>query len=145
MAIDGQQVSVRPRSALAEMSSCGPWQIAATGLPAVHRVAREVDHRVAHAHLVGRVAAGNHERVEVLHPRGAGGEVGRDDRVAALARDTPRRAVGPTIVTVAPAARSASSGPVSSRSSNSSSTSIATRLPDSTLRRLMCGDSTAMS
>ena len=38
-------------------------------------------------------------------------------------------AVGPTSVTVAPAARSASSGPVSSRSSNSSSTSIATRLP----------------
>src|SRR5262245_46298716 len=38
-------------------------------------------------------------------------------------------AVGPTIVTVAPAPRSASSGPTSSRSSKSSSTRIATRLP----------------
>src|SRR6185503_13779914 len=41
-------------------------------------------------------------------------------------------AVGPMIVTVAPAERNASSGPVSSRSSNSFSTSIATRLPVST-------------
>ncbi len=49
-------------------------------------------------------------------------------------------AVGPTSSTVAPAARSASSGPVSSRSSNSSSTSIATRLPDS---GCIAGDSTA--
>ncbi len=32
MAIDGQQVSVRPLSELAEISSDGPWQIAATGL-----------------------------------------------------------------------------------------------------------------
>src|SRR4030081_3892461 len=46
-------------------------------------------------------------------------------------------AVGPTIVTVAPAARSASSGPVSSRSSNSSSISIATRLPVSAAPSLM--------
>ncbi len=34
MAIEGQHVTVRPRSALTEISSCGPWQIAATGLPA---------------------------------------------------------------------------------------------------------------
>src|SRR6185503_14081057 len=47
--------------------------------------------------------------------------------------------VGPTIVTVAPAARSASSGPISSRSSNPSSTSIATRLPDNTTCSLMAG------
>ena len=44
---------------------------------------------------------------------------------------------GESIVTVAPAARNASSGPVSSRSSNPSSTSIATRLPVSTARSLM--------
>src|SRR5438132_14212792 len=41
-------------------------------------------------------------------------------------------AVGPTSVTAAPAALSAWSGPVSSRSSNPSSTNIATRLPAST-------------
>src|SRR2546428_6442575 len=40
-------------------------------------------------------------------------------------------AAGPTSVTTAPAARSASSGPVSSRSSKPSSTSIAIRLPAS--------------
>ena len=74
-----------PRSALAEMSSDGPWQMAATGLFGFHRVAREVDHRVAHPHLVGRVAARNHQRVEILHPRRAGGEIRRDDGLAALA------------------------------------------------------------
>ena len=31
---DGQQVSVRPRRTLAEISNCGPWQMAATGFPA---------------------------------------------------------------------------------------------------------------
>ena len=100
-------------------------------LAGLHRVAREIDHRVAHAHLVGRVAAGNDERVEVLHARGAGGEVGRDDGLAALAAVLGAGRRADDRRPSAPAARSASSGPVSSRSSNSSSTSIATRLPAS--------------
>src|SRR5207248_8465612 len=33
IAIDGQHVSVRPRSTSAEIRTCGPWQMAATGLP----------------------------------------------------------------------------------------------------------------
>ena len=91
MAIDGQQVSVRPRSALAEISTCGPWQIAATGLPALHRIARQVDHRVAHAHLVRRVAAGNDQRVEVLDLRRAGRDVRCARPPRRACRDTARR------------------------------------------------------
>ena len=85
MAIDGQQVSVRPRSALAEMSTCGPWQIGRDRLAGLHRVAHEIDHRVAHPHRVRRVAAGNHERVEVLHPRRPAARSAVTTAVSALA------------------------------------------------------------
>ncbi len=84
MAIDGQQVSVRPLRELAEISSDGPWQIAADRLVGFHRVARQIDHRVPHAHLVRRVAARNHERVEIGHARGAGRDIRRDDGVPRL-------------------------------------------------------------
>src|SRR5712671_3410606 len=136
MAIDGQQVSVRPRMALAEISNCGPWQIAATGLP---------------ASIAWRVKSTIAWRMRILSgacPPGMTSASKSFMRAAPAARSdvttaSPRLpvngapAVGPMIVTVAPAARSASSGPVSSRSSNSSSTSIATRLPVSTPPSLM--------
>ena len=97
-------------------------------LAGVHGVAREIHHRVAHAHAIGCVAAGDHERVEVGDARRAGRHVRRHRRIAAFA--AVRCAFdGATIVTVAPAARSTLSGPVNSKSSNSSSTRIATRLP----------------
>ena len=54
-------------------------------LVGVHRIAREIDHRVPHAHLVGRVTARDDQRVEILHARRAGGDVRRDDRLSALA------------------------------------------------------------
>ena len=57
MAIEGQQVTVRPRSTSAEMSSCGPWQMAATGLAGGGHVSRQVDHRVPHAHALGGIPA----------------------------------------------------------------------------------------
>jgi len=105
IAIDGQQVSVRPFSELDEMSSGGP--VADRGPPACwppsHRGARSTmawRMRI----LSGRVPAGNHQRVEVVHgapaparqvgghpprrralPRNCAPAVGADDR------DHPRR------------------------------------------------------
>src|SRR4051794_41346302 len=38
------------------------------------RIARQIDHRVPHAHLVRRVPAGNYQRVEIGDPRAAGGD-----------------------------------------------------------------------
>src|SRR2546428_3930898 len=55
------------------------------GFAGVHRVAREIDHRVTHAHLVRRMTAGNHERVEIVHARRPGREIRCDDGVSALA------------------------------------------------------------
>src|SRR6185503_7942209 len=128
--MEGQQVSVRPRSALAEMSSCGPWQMAATGLPAL---------------IASRARSTIAWRIRILSGACPPGMTSASKSFifaepAAMSEvtvATPRLPlnsapeVGPTRVTVAPAARSASSGPVSSRSSKSSSTSIATRLPAS--------------
>ena len=59
--------------------------MAATGLAAVHGLARQIDHRVAHPHLVGCVTARNHDRIEVLDFRGARGELRAHHRLAALA------------------------------------------------------------
>ena len=56
------------------IKTCGPWQMAATGFPAAIAPGDEIDHRVAHAHAVRRVAAGNDQRIELFHTRGAGGE-----------------------------------------------------------------------
>src|SRR6267143_827539 len=128
IAIDGQQVSVRLRSVSAEMRSWGPWQIAATGLP---------------ASIASRARSTIAWRMRILSgawPPGMTSASKSFMRAAPAATSevtiaTPRfplnatPAVGPTSTTVAPASRSASSGPLSSRSSNSSSTSIATRLP----------------
>ena len=106
-------------------------------LAGLHRVAHEIDHRVAHAHPVGRVAAGDDERVEILDARRAGREVRRDDRLAALAVVLGARRRPDDRHRGADARAAASSGPVSSRSSNSSSTRIATRLPDSDVAAAM--------
>jgi hypothetical protein len=83
IAIDGQHVSVRPRRTLAEMRSCVADR--RDRLAGFHCVAREIDHRVAHAHPIGGVSARNDERVEILHACGAGGHVRRHDGFAALA------------------------------------------------------------
>ena len=66
MAMDGQQVSVRPRSDVGGDEHLRSVADGRDRLAGLHRVARQIDHRVPHAHLVGRMAAGNDERVEVL-------------------------------------------------------------------------------
>src|SRR5580704_1166437 len=144
MAIDGQQVSVRPRSAFAEISSCGPWQMAATGLPvSIASRARSTiacRRRILSGAWPPGMTSASKSRIRAS-------PAAMSEVTVASPRfprnDAPR--VGPTIVTSAPAARKASRGPVSSRSSNSSSTRIATRLPASDAESAMSalrGDST---
>ena len=55
------------------------------GLPGLHRIARQVDHRVAHAHLLRGVTARDDERVEIGHARRSGREIRRDHCLSAPA------------------------------------------------------------
>src|SRR6059036_4144593 len=54
-------------------------------LPGLHRIARQVDHRVAHAHLLRGVTARDDERVEIGHARRSGREIRRDHCLSAPA------------------------------------------------------------
>src|SRR5215470_15769778 len=56
-----------------------------------HRLACQIDHGVPHPHLVGRVAAGDYERVEVAHARFARGQFRRDHGLAVLAAELAAR------------------------------------------------------
>src|SRR5216684_523284 len=126
--MEGQHVRVRPRRTLAEIKSCGPWQMAATGFP---------------ASIMSRARSTIAWRIRILSGACPPGITSASKSVifaapAAMSAVTvasprlPRYCAPfsePTIDTAAPALFSASSGPVSSRSSNSSSTSIATRRP----------------
>ena len=95
--VDGNRRPAGERAAAERVGRDQELRTVADGgdrLAGVHGIAREVDHRVAHAHLVGRVAAGNDERVEVLRcaPRRPRGPTSRRRRRACRGTRRPRRA-----------------------------------------------------
>ena len=53
-----------------------------------HRLAREIDHRVAQPHLVRCVAARDDQRIEVAHPRLPGRQVRGDRGVTPLSPES---------------------------------------------------------
>ena len=62
---DGDDVTFRPRTTSASISNCGPWQIAATGLPLRRTHGRRAP-RPRRCAVIGRIAARNQQRVELV-------------------------------------------------------------------------------